>query len=94
MKLSIAALLAPALLASLLMNNRHEKTSRSFHTPVDQRHLKTDTLRPDPVCNMKVDDKKGDTLHYKGHIFGFCSAHCKASFQKNPDSYLPKKKAQ
>lgn len=23
-----------------------------------------DTLRPDPVCNMKVDDKKGDTTHY------------------------------
>ncbi len=51
-----------------------------------------DTLRPDPICNMKVDDKKGDTIHYKGHIFGFCSKYCRAEFQKNPDNFLPKKK--
>lgn len=50
-----------------------------------------DSLRPDPVCNMKVDDKKGDTIHYKGHIFGFCSKGCRASFMKAPDSFLPKK---
>ena len=50
-----------------------------------------DTLRQDPVCNMKVDDKKGDTIHYKGHIFGFCSKGCRASFMKAPDSFLPKK---
>lgn len=50
-----------------------------------------DTLRQDPVCNMKVDDKKGDTIHYKGHIFGFCSKGCRASFLKAPDSFLPKK---
>jgi len=53
--------------------------------------LGADTLRRDPVCNMKVDDQKGDTLHYKGHIFGFCSKGCRASFLKAPDSYLPKK---
>ncbi len=51
-----------------------------------------DTLRPDPICNMKVDDTKGDTIHYKGHIFGFCSKYCRAKFEKDPDSYLPKKK--
>lgn len=54
--------------------------------------LAPDTLRPDPICNMKVDDKKGDTIHYKGHIFGFCSKHCRTEFSKNPESYLPKKK--
>lgn len=53
--------------------------------------MSVDTLRPDPICNMKVDDKKGDTIHYKGHIFGFCSKHCRTEFMKNPDSYLPKK---
>ena len=51
-----------------------------------------DTLRPDPICNMRVDDAKGDTIHYKGHIFGFCSKYCRAKFEKDPDSYLPKKK--
>ncbi len=50
-----------------------------------------DTLRKDPVCNMKVEDQKGDTIHYKGHIFGFCSKGCRASFMKAPDSFLPKK---
>lgn len=50
-----------------------------------------DSLRPDPVCHMKVDDSKADTVHYKGHIFGFCSKGCKESFLKDPDSYLPRK---
>ena len=50
-----------------------------------------DTLRQDPVCKMRVDDQKGDTIHYKGHIFGFCSKGCRASFMKAPDSFLPKK---
>lgn len=54
-------------------------------------NLAPDTLRPDPICNMKVDDKKGDTIHYKGHIFGFCSKYCKTEFLKSPDKYLPKK---
>lgn len=56
-----------------------------------QGYFGADTLRQDPVCNMKVDDKKGDTIHYKGHIFGFCSKGCRASFMKAPDSFLPKK---
>lgn len=85
--------MAPALLASLLLASRQENSYGPQYS-IKQNLLKTDTLRPDPVCNMKVDDTKGDTLHYKGHIFGFCSAHCKASFRKNPDSYLPKKKEQ
>ncbi|HMT73807.1 MAG TPA: YHS domain-containing protein [Chitinophagaceae bacterium] len=54
-------------------------------------NLAPDTLRPDPICDMKVDDKKGDTIHYKGHIFGFCSKYCRTEFLKNPDKYLPKK---
>ena len=32
------------------------------------------------------------TIHYKGHIFGFCSKYCRAEFVKDPEAYLPKKK--
>ncbi|WP_116788009.1 YHS domain-containing protein [Flavobacterium psychrotrophum] len=46
----------------------------------------------DLYCEMNV-QKYGvsDTLHYKGKVYGFCSATCKDGFAKNPESYLAKK---
>jgi YHS domain-containing protein len=32
-----------------------------------------------------------DTAHYKGKIYGFCSAECKADFLSKPEEYLSKK---
>ncbi|HNR17588.1 MAG TPA: YHS domain-containing protein [Chitinophagaceae bacterium] len=97
MKSSVFYMTLPvALIAAIMMFNQS-----SSKTCQDRSHCQKiradiiaapDTLRPDPICNMKVDDKKGDTIHYKGHIFGFCSRYCRAEFMKNPDSYLPKKK--
>ncbi len=84
------------LIAVATMFNKSSSINRQnrFNSPKIQTAVAPapDTLRPDPICNMKVDDKKGDTIHYKGHIFGFCSRYCRAEFMKNPDSYLPKKK--
>ncbi|MBB5396128.1 DJ-1/PfpI family protein [Mucilaginibacter sp. AK015] len=37
----------------------------------------------DPVCGMALAGY-ADTVHFKGKIIGFCSARCKAGFQKNP----------
>lgn len=42
----------------------------------------------DPVCGMPVTAGISDTVHYKNDILGFCSAECKAEFQKNPESML------
>ena len=42
----------------------------------------------DPVCGMKVD--LGTTTlksTYQGKIYGFCSAECKTTFDKNPLQY-------
>jgi len=42
----------------------------------------------DPVCGMPVTAGISDTAHYKNDVLGFCSAECKAEFQKNPESML------
>lgn len=43
----------------------------------------------DPVCGMQVDPKTpGATSQYKGQTIYFCSAGCKADFDKNPEKYM------
>ena len=46
--------------------------------------------KKDPVCGMPTAQEIGDTAHYKGKVYGFCSKECKDEFLKNPDSYLNK----
>lgn len=42
----------------------------------------------DPICVMKVDlEKTQFKSTYQGKLYGFCSAHCKAEFDKNPYQY-------
>jgi YHS domain-containing protein len=42
----------------------------------------------DPVCGMEIDPKKaaGGVTH-QGTTYYFCSADCKASFEKEPAKY-------
>ena len=43
----------------------------------------------DPVCQMKVDEKKAAaTSEYKGKKYYFCAAGCKRAFDQNPEKYL------
>jgi len=43
----------------------------------------------DPVCGMDVDEKtSAGTSVYKGKKYYFCSAGCKAAFDKEPDKYV------
>ena len=42
----------------------------------------------DYACGMPISAGISDTCHYEGKIYGFCSAECKAEFQKNPVKYL------
>jgi YHS domain-containing protein len=45
----------------------------------------------DPVCKMKVDEKKAaESYEYKGKTYYFCAAGCKEAFAKNPEAYLKK----
>lgn len=43
----------------------------------------------DPVCGMKVIDRKIKTSH-KGENYYFCSSHCKDLFEKKPEKYVGK----
>jgi len=49
----------------------------------------------DPVCGMQVDPKNpGATTQYQGQTIYFCSAGCKADFEKNPEKYMAGKQSQ
>jgi YHS domain-containing protein len=45
----------------------------------------------DYSCGMPLSAGVADTAHYKGKIYGFCSAECKADFLSKPEEYLSKK---
>ena len=43
----------------------------------------------DPVCVMQVDESRAaGTSEYKGKTYYFCSLHCKAAFDDEPERYL------
>lgn len=45
-------------------------------------------MAKDPVCGMTVDEKKAaGTAVHKGKTYYFCSAGCKAKFEKEPERY-------
>jgi YHS domain-containing protein len=44
----------------------------------------------DPVCGMKVDENKAATAVHEGKTYYFCSAGCKATFEKAPAKYITK----
>ena len=43
----------------------------------------------DPVCGMDVDEKQAAAkTEYGGQTYYFCSPHCKAQFEKEPQKYV------
>ena len=46
-------------------------------------------MAKDPVCGMTVDEKKAAaTSSHQGQTYYFCSAGCKATFDKAPAKYV------
>ncbi len=45
----------------------------------------------DYACGMPVSAGISDTCHFEDKAYGFCSAECKAEFQKEPTKYLAAK---
>jgi uncharacterized protein len=41
----------------------------------------------DPVCGMQVDRSKALRLEHAGYTYFFCSEHCRAQFEADPDGY-------
>ncbi len=45
-------------------------------------------MSKDPVCGMQIDEEQAAGLSvYDGKTYYFCSASCKATFDKNPEKY-------
>ncbi len=51
-------------------------------------------MTKDPVCGMNVDEKRAaGTAQHEGKTYVFCSAACKAAFEKAPERYTAGRKA-
>lgn len=45
----------------------------------------------DPVCGMQFEESEAAaSIQYKGITYYFCSASCKAAFEKEPEKYAHK----
>jgi len=43
----------------------------------------------DPVCGMKVDEKKSEfSTQFAGKRYFFCSENCKQEFEADPDEFV------
>lgn len=47
--------------------------------------------KKDLSCGMPISAGLSDTTTYKGKLYGFCSAECKADFLKDPEAHLAAK---
>ncbi|HUG79314.1 MAG TPA: YHS domain-containing protein, partial [Burkholderiales bacterium] len=51
-------------------------------------------MAKDPVCGMAVEPAKAaGSFEYEGKTYLFCSKHCLAKFQAEPQKYLESGKA-
>jgi YHS domain-containing protein len=51
------------------------------------KNIKVDNTN-DLVCGMSLTAGIGDTAHYNGKVYGFCSTGCKDKFVKKPADYI------
>jgi uncharacterized protein len=42
----------------------------------------------DPVCGMRVERAKAPRVSFGGRDYWFCSAHCRSSFESDPERYV------
>ncbi len=42
----------------------------------------------DPVCGMEVGEETEFKVEHMGKTYYFCSLHCKAQFEANPEKYV------
>ncbi len=63
--------------------------------PIADEHLKIQAITSpksdrarDPICKMIVDTSTALHSDFKGHRYFFCSSHCQATFDANPEQYV------
>ncbi len=59
----------------------------ALHPEKAFKNIKFDNTK-DFYCGMPLTAGVGDTAHYNGKVYGFCSAGCKDEFKKHPASYV------
>lgn len=62
----------------------------ALHPELSFKNLQFDSPE-DLSCGMPLTAGVGDTAHYKGKVYGFCSTECKNEFKRDPESYIAKK---
>ncbi len=46
-------------------------------------------MATDPVCGMQINESEASNKsEYNGETYYFCSTHCKAQFDKEPEKYV------
>ena len=67
----------------------HGHRQQAEHHHGDHAGASATTVVRDPVCGMDVDPAGGGlTLEHAGHIYHFCSAHCRDRFRLDPDAFI------
>ena len=61
------------------------------HGPTEEKRHGGATMAKDPVCGMRVDEKKAVAKAiYERRTYYFCAQACKRAFEKNPEKYTKK----
>ncbi|MEY4336106.1 MAG: hypothetical protein RLZZ45_1025 [Bacteroidota bacterium] len=88
-------LFAFAMVASACNQPASENKSASDVKTSEMAAPETTQYTPDMVvntkdysCGMPTSAGISDTCHYEGKAYGFCSAECKAEFQKDPAKFI------
>jgi YHS domain-containing protein len=94
MKKDLFTLFLAAAMATISCNNTAEQPAPVVETPAmaepEAPKYTTEMVvnKKDFTCGMPTTAGISDTCHYEGKAYGFCSAECKAEFQKNPAAAL------
>ena len=86
------------IIALACSNNKQDAAAENKPAAMESSMENHSQFRPEMVvnttdfaCGMPVSAGISDTCHYEDKAYGFCSAECKAEFQKEPAKYLAAK---
>jgi YHS domain-containing protein len=91
MKTILFCLLACAILIAACNQQNKSANNETPATSHDEKaafkNVKVDNSN-DLVCGMPLTAGVGDTAHYNGKVYGFCSTGCKDKFVAKPTDYV------
>jgi Cu+-exporting ATPase len=74
--------------------DRFAKSAKPGYPGAHEQHGATEPATIDPVCGMKVDPARAaGKHHHNGESYYFCSRHCLAKFQEDPEKFLDPRRA-